>query len=230
MLASYRNDKGDWAPALASDPISLTFADGEIKGSAGCNRYFGTYQIDGQSLILGDIASTMMICPEAVMSQEHTYLTDLAQVTTFQIKEETLSLYDAAATLILRFNATPVSVSAAANERQQLVGPVWRWVETDMASGKTVMAPDVRPYTIRFNKKGIVTVHTDCVDVSGKFQAQQEALTITLDIFAENDCEEDSPATSFLTDLTFAGTYIFKDDALFINQQMDGGEMKFVTP
>lgn len=228
MLASYRNDTGDWTPALANAPISLTFADGEVKGSAGCNRYFSTYQIDGQSLTLGDIASTMMICSDDIVSQEQGYLADLSQAASFQVKEDTLNLYDAAATPILRFNATPVS--ATADETRQLIGPVWRWIETDMASGETVTAPSADSYTIRFYKNGTVTAHTECIDASGAFQAEQGALAISLDIPAENDCGEDSPAIPFLTELTFAGTYIFQGDFLFINQQMDGGEMKFIAP
>ena len=227
-LTSYRNDIGDWTPVLANAPVSLTFADGEVKGSAGCNRYFSTYQIDGQSLTLGDIASTMMICSDDIASQEQDFLTDLSQVVAFQIKEDTLNMYDAAVTPILRFNATPVS--ATAGEIHQLIGPTWRWVETDMASGETVMAPGADSYTIRFYKNGAVTAHTDCIDASGAFQTDQGALAISLDIPAENDCGEDSSALSFLTDLTFAGTYIFQGDFLFINQQMDGGEMKFIVP
>jgi heat shock protein HslJ len=55
-------------------PFDLTFADGTLTGSAGCNTLRGTYRIDGDRLIAGPIAITRMLCPPPLMVQERDLL------------------------------------------------------------------------------------------------------------------------------------------------------------
>jgi heat shock protein HslJ len=73
--------------------ITLAFAPNENRffGKA-VNRYFGTYQIDGNQLILGAVGSTMMMGPEKAMDAEQQYFQDLARVKTFQVTEDTLTI------------------------------------------------------------------------------------------------------------------------------------------
>ncbi len=73
--------------------ITLAFAPNENRffGKA-VNRYFGTYQINGNQLILGPIGSTMMMGPEKDMNAEQQYFQDLARVKTFQVTEDTLTI------------------------------------------------------------------------------------------------------------------------------------------
>lgn len=73
--------------------ITLAFAPNENRffGKA-VNRYFGTYKIDGQRLILGAIGSTMMMGPEKAMEAEQEYFQDLARVSTFQVTENDLTI------------------------------------------------------------------------------------------------------------------------------------------
>ncbi len=73
--------------------ITLAFAPNENRffGRA-VNRYFGTYQIDGDKLILGPVGSTMMMGPEKAMAAEQQYFQDLARVSTFRATEKGLTL------------------------------------------------------------------------------------------------------------------------------------------
>ena len=55
------------------------FTDEGLSGSAGCNRYWGTYQVSGSSLTFSDVFWTEMACPEppGVLEQEEDYLATL---------------------------------------------------------------------------------------------------------------------------------------------------------
>lgn len=62
-------------------------ADGTISGSGGCNRMFGTAEIEGDRISFGQMGSTMMACPEAIMEQEHRFFLTLEEIKAWQIDE-----------------------------------------------------------------------------------------------------------------------------------------------
>ncbi len=65
---------------------SLQFlADGQLAGSATCNRIIGSYQSNGKLLKITKVGSTMMACPEALMNQERKLLTLLPNVKHYRI-------------------------------------------------------------------------------------------------------------------------------------------------
>lgn len=59
-------------------------ADGRNTGFAGCNRFFGTYKAQGQSLAIQNIGSTRKLCPAVEMSVERELLKTLAIVNRWQ--------------------------------------------------------------------------------------------------------------------------------------------------
>ncbi len=65
-------------PVQGDEPITAEFADGQVAGSGGCNRYNAPVSSDdAQSLTIGPAISTLMACPEPLMTQEMQYLTAL---------------------------------------------------------------------------------------------------------------------------------------------------------
>ena len=57
--------------AVAADrPTSLQFDGNRLSGSAGCNRFSGSYAADGGTLKAGPLMATEMACPGAGMTQE----------------------------------------------------------------------------------------------------------------------------------------------------------------
>lgn len=77
-----------------------------VSGNAGCNRYFGTYTLSGPELEFGQMGSTMMACPEAVMNQERRFLRAIEQTRVVRLDPETDLLYfsDADGRDVLRFS------------------------------------------------------------------------------------------------------------------------------
>jgi heat shock protein HslJ len=81
---------------LADTTITLKFEVGQAGGNAGCNSYGGAYDLNGDSLKLDELMSTMMYCEaEGVMDQETAYLLFLSQVRSYAILDGALYLSQA---------------------------------------------------------------------------------------------------------------------------------------
>ena len=69
-------------------------ADGSASGSDGCNRYWTTFEQDGQNLTFNQpMAGTMMACEKEVMAQASEYQETLATVTSFLRSARQLVLF-----------------------------------------------------------------------------------------------------------------------------------------
>lgn len=89
------------APLADAVPTLALDAAGQAAGSAGCNRYFGTFAEDGAAVTFGPLGSTKMACAPAVMQQETAFLQLLGNVAGFAVAGDTLTLTtDAGATLV----------------------------------------------------------------------------------------------------------------------------------
>lgn len=88
-LYAYRKTK-----SIPGTKITAVFADGQIRGSAGCNQYGAAYQVDGERITIGEIELTAMACltPEGAMDQEQEFVRFLASVKSFELTEEQLQL------------------------------------------------------------------------------------------------------------------------------------------
>lgn len=66
-------------PLIDNSHLTLTLdVDGRAYGSAGCNHWFGPYQLEGQRLTFGELGSTRKLCAPALMEQEQRFLKTLA--------------------------------------------------------------------------------------------------------------------------------------------------------
>jgi heat shock protein HslJ len=95
-LRSY-GQPGNLSDILADTEITLELdsTEGTVKGLAGCNSYFGSYQLQGNHLsIPGPIAVTEMYCMESagIMDQEQDYLSILQLTTGYDIEGNQLQL------------------------------------------------------------------------------------------------------------------------------------------
>ena len=98
---------------LEGDPVQLQEAQREpylilrannrsVGGFAGCNNLTGTYDVKGDSLSFGKLASTLMACPH--MDAETAFTRALERVRTYLIQGESLDLRDGTES-IARFRA-----------------------------------------------------------------------------------------------------------------------------
>jgi heat shock protein HslJ/prefoldin subunit 5 len=97
----------------ADSGITLFLSGGEVAGNAGCNSYFGSYELSGDSLTFPDpFGATQRLCEDEVMALEDAYLPLLQGTATFALTDEgALELADASGTVQLVYSETVVDVT-----------------------------------------------------------------------------------------------------------------------
>ncbi len=78
---------------LEGSDITVVFNSGKIYGFSGVNRYFGVVEIEGDKIIIDNIASTMMAGEPAKMEREMEYLKKLANVNKILIENNSILLF-----------------------------------------------------------------------------------------------------------------------------------------
>lgn len=107
--------QGDWevtsyyagtaiTSVLGGVTMTATFEDGTVSGNTGCNSFNGPYEIDGQNITIGPLASTLAACPTPELStQETNYLNALQLAKTFQVTGDQLDLFREGGTYAVSF-------------------------------------------------------------------------------------------------------------------------------
>ncbi len=95
-LESY-GEPGNLKDVLTDTEITAEFvsSEGAVRGSAGCNSYSGSYEMeDSQLSVPGPIAATEMYCmePEGAMEQEQEYLAVLQLAESYEIDGNELQI------------------------------------------------------------------------------------------------------------------------------------------
>lgn len=84
--------------------LVLHAEEARVAGSGGCNRLMGSYDLEGEALSFGRLATTMMACP-AGMQTERAFLDALEEVAAWEVDGKTLTLSDADGEPLARFEA-----------------------------------------------------------------------------------------------------------------------------
>jgi len=107
--------QGDWevtsyyagtaiTSVLGGVTMTAKFEDGTVSGNTGCNSFNGPYEIDGQNITIGPLASTLAACPTPELStQETNYLNALQLAKTFQVTGDQLDLFREGGTYAVSF-------------------------------------------------------------------------------------------------------------------------------
>jgi heat shock protein HslJ len=75
--------------------------EGKVNGSAGCNRFFGKYEVAEEAMEISAIGTTKMACAPAVLQQETAFLELLQDVRKYSINENTLELSDQSGNILV---------------------------------------------------------------------------------------------------------------------------------
>jgi heat shock protein HslJ len=93
QVQSYNNGQGGVTTLIPDTSMTAVFGDdGTLSGSSGCNAFAGTYTVDGTSISIGPLATTLLACDQAVMDQEQAFLTALQASTQFQLTATRMSM------------------------------------------------------------------------------------------------------------------------------------------
>lgn len=116
QATAYNNGRGGFQSVQLGTEITALFGeDGQLTGSAGCNNYSAAYEIDGDTISVGPLATTRMMCaePEGIMEQEAAYLAALERAATHQIQGDRLELRDKGGSRIAAYVESEETPTAA---------------------------------------------------------------------------------------------------------------------
>ena len=98
---------GTFVSAFDNQPeahLVLEQGTGRFHGAGGCNRLHGSYQLDGRWLQLAVAGTTRMACTQGGR-MEQLFISTLAQVSSYAVRGQKLTLSDADGRVLLRFEA-----------------------------------------------------------------------------------------------------------------------------
>lgn len=150
--------------------ISAEFtADGEVSGSAGCNRYTGTYTVSGSNITFSSpMASTMMMCDQAVMDQESAYLNALGEAKTFAVNGDQLTLTGGDGTQLADYKA----------QSQDLASSSWEVTAYNNGKQAVVGVLEGTTLTASFGEDGTLTGNSGCNTYNGSYEVNGDQITI----------------------------------------------------
>ena len=219
ILVSYIAPDGQSADVLPDTRITAEFNEDQIAGSAGCNRYFGSYEVDGDSLTINPGGSSMMFCtPEEIMLQETAYMATLSTVASYEFIDTQLHLKNANGEAVLIF---------AADEPLLLTDVIWNLVSYN--NGKEAMVSVIidSEITAKFNEDGVLTGFAGCNSYSAGYETEGSSITVGLAVSTEMFCAEPEGVmeqeTQYLTALQDAAVYRIEGDRLEIRDADGSG-------
>ncbi|HXV69907.1 MAG TPA: META domain-containing protein [Acidimicrobiia bacterium] len=171
---------GEVIPIIDSHPITLTFDGEQVGGTASCNSYGGTFQLDGSTISFSNLAMTEMACmPEETMIAEQLYASGLTMVEALSL-DQTLVLSGPDVELTFdRLEPVPDA---------ELTNTIW--VLDGLIVGETVTSPvaDSRA-TVEFFTDGSMLGDTGCRPFSGKYEINGAEVVLTELAADGHECE-----------------------------------------
>lgn len=154
---------------------TATFQDGRITGTTGCNRYAGTYAIDGGRMTIEPGATTMKACPPPAGEVEQAYLAALGRVSGWRAEDDELVLIAEGAPA-LRFTAA---------------SPEGSWTVTSFNDGHAVTSPiPGTKLTATFAADGTLSGSAGCNGYSATYTTTGGDITISPPAATQKLCAE----------------------------------------
>lgn len=205
---------GDKQPHMMLDP-----EENQATGFAGCNHFFGSYELDGSSLTFGPLGATRMACPDLETGLE---------TSVFEALENTREWKKADGALLLLYGET-VLARFSREKHMALIGPVWQWTQTLYNDDRKVVPENPENYTVQFFEDGTISVNADCNVKGGTVLISPGEKTISIEITQSTMafCPKGSLEDKFVKGLLAAAIYFTKNGELYIDLKYDSGTMKF---
>jgi len=151
QVGAYDKAGGMTSP-VAGTQLTAEFAEGQVRGTAGCNSYAAAYTVDGDSLSIAQPVATMMACEQPIMDQETAFLSALASAKSFKQDTNRLQLFNEAGLLVLDF--VPYTAAPVETPSPAAVDTSWDRIQ---AAGKMIVgtSADYPPFESRVGENQI---------------------------------------------------------------------------
>lgn len=198
------------APTIADARPSMSFGlEGQVGGTSGCNQYRATFHTSGDSIAIGDLASTKMACDPARNAQEQAFTLALTSVDGWRLADDGSLELDGPSAILARPAGEAPAGSAAA---PALPGSSWTLVGLgDVELGGTVP-------TIAFGADGTVSGSAGCNTFNGTYTFDGHAITFGPLATTRMACADDVMATedAYLDALDGASSWSIGEDGLLV--------------
>ncbi len=145
---------------------TATFEGGRVTGTTGCNRYSGTYAVDGGRLTIEPGAATLKACPPPADEVERAYLAALERVDGWRLEGEGREL-------VLLADGSPAL-------RFRGASPVGSWTVTSLVRGDALTSPiPGTELTATFAEDGTLSGAAGCNRYTGRYTAERGILEIS---------------------------------------------------
>jgi len=168
-------------PLVDGTQIRLSFTDGQIGASAGCNIFGGSYRLSGNRLLISGGSMTEMGCDDARYAQDDWLFTFLGSGPTVALSgnELTLSSTDTVINLL---------DTEVADPDRPLVGTTW--TVTGLINGEAVSSiPDEVEATLLFADEGRVEVQSGCNTGGGSYTVSGDTIFFSELVTTEMACD-----------------------------------------
>jgi heat shock protein HslJ len=210
QLHEYLGEADELTQVLPDTTAYVRFTNGQIGGSAGCNRYFGPYTTgqDNHLTLTSEIGSTLMACPPAVSRQEQRYLALLSLVTSWQRRDGSLLLFD--------MDQQPVLIFIAARPARLEDAP-WQATGINNGRGGVVSGRNTHLATAVF-ANGKISGNTGCNQFTATYEITGDLIAIGRAMTTRKHCAEPDDIMEqeqhYLQALARAHAYTLKPDRL----------------
>jgi heat shock protein HslJ len=183
---------------------SVTFAAGKAAGSTGCNRFTGSYTVNGDALTFGMLATTQRACVPPADAVERAYVAALAKVARWRVDNGELALLDANSAEVLSYRAA---------------SPVGSWEATSLLKGTAITGPLAgTKITATFDDAGTLSGSAGCNTYSATYTTDHGTITITPPAGTKKLCPTPDGVmeqeAAYLAALPKAGRYQVEGDSL----------------
>lgn len=149
--------------------VSVSFDEMGVNAQAGCNAFFGTGAIDGDTLRVSMLGSTLLGCAAPFEAQDE-------WLSAFLLSNPTLALDDPRLVMTTADARIHLLDRKMAIPDRPLVGT--QWLGNGFSDGMTVMfGPGSGSVTLSFGSDGHVAVTTSCQTGAGSFTASATTIT-----------------------------------------------------
>lgn len=155
---------------------------GRVSGTSGCNRFGGTFTVDGELLTILDVGSTLMSCGSDLDEMEGAFLRHLSATERWAITDGQLRLEGRSGGAPLVFRA--VGDSGPSGGAGPLVGPVWTLTELEGAA-----IPADAGVTATFAADGSVSGSGGCNEYGGRYSVEGDLLMVDSIVSTEIGCD-----------------------------------------
>jgi heat shock protein HslJ len=201
-------------PFSKGSEVRLTFRDGKLGITGGCNHLFGDYSVDGETLTVGQIGGTEMACDPALMDQD-SWLAEFfsGEVT---IGRDPLTLTSGATVLTL-------APRADVHPDKPLLGTAWTL--DGLIEGDSVSSIPAGPPVVLTLDKGSASVAGLCngfgadVAVTGKEIAWEPGMRTLMACADDARMQLDNDVSAILTGTT---SYSIKENQLTVAKGEQG--------